>query len=274
MIHIDVVIPRLFAEGASDFQVQLEIESGSITAIVGPSGSGKTTLLRLLAGLEAPQQGRIVVEEAVWLDQRQTINRTTQQRSIGYVFQDTALFPNMTVLENILYAAPAGQQGFVNELIEATGLETFVDQKPIRLSGGQRQRVALARALVRRPKLLLLDEPFAALDADASQALRQVVLRLHQNWGTTTLLVSHHEIDVQALADRVIQIVQGRVHTDERIKDRVADNLQMEAIRQITYDEARQHWVIETDTTRIQSSNPGWKNLRVGDLLQIVGKIK
>ncbi|MVM34143.1 ATP-binding cassette domain-containing protein [Spirosoma sp. HMF4905] len=269
MIHIDVVIPRLFAEGASDLHVKLEIESGSLLALVGPSGSGKTTLLRLLAGLETPQQGRIVVDNDVWLDKQQAINRPPQQRSIGYVFQDTALFPNMTVRENIQYAAPSGQRALLDELVEATGLEPFIDQKPIRLSGGQRQRVALARALVRRPKLLLLDEPFAALDADASQTLRQVLLKLHQNWGTTTLLVSHHEVDVQALADRVIRMVQGRIQTDDLIANRITARVQLEAIKRIEYDEARQYWIIETDTTLIQSSNPAWENRRVGDLIQI-----
>ncbi|GAB4052998.1 ATP-binding cassette domain-containing protein [Spirosoma litoris] len=272
MIHIDVVMPRLFVEGASDLHVQLEIASGSLTAVVGPSGSGKTTLLRLLAGLENPQQGRIMVENDVWLDKNQGINWKPQQRSIGYVFQDTALFPNMTVRENMQYAAPAGQQTLLDELIEATGLNALVNQKPERLSGGQRQRVALARALVRRPQLLLLDEPFAALDAEASQTLRQVLLTLHQTWGTTTLLVSHHEVDVQTLADRVVRLVQGRIQTDEIIANRIADKSELEVILHIAYDDARQQWVVETATTQIQSSNPIWANRRVGDLIRIGGR--
>ncbi|MBD2755174.1 sulfate/molybdate ABC transporter ATP-binding protein [Spirosoma validum] len=269
MIQIDVVMSRLFTEGASDLQVKLELQSGSLTALVGPSGSGKTTVLRLLAGLEIPRQGRIVVGESVWLDTYRRINRSPQQRSIGYVFQDTALFPNMTVRENIQYAAPKDQQTLVDELIEATGLESFVNQKPIRLSGGQRQRVALARALVRRPQLLLLDEPFAALDAKASQMLRQVLLELHQRWGTTTLLVSHHEIDVQALADRVIQLVQGRVESDERIGSTNSYLTGSERIIRIEYDENQQHWLIETASMKLQSTNPDWEQWNVGDLIQV-----
>lgn len=269
MIQIDVVMPRLFAEGTSDLHVKLAIESGSLTALVGPSGSGKTTLLRLLAGLETPRQGRIVVDESVWFDTGQRINWPPQQRSIGYVFQDTALFPNMTVRENIQYAAPKDQQTLVQELIDATSLESFVNQKPDRLSGGQRQRVALARALVRKPQLLLLDEPFAALDSKSSQTLRQVLLDLHRTWGTTTLLVSHHEADVQALADRVIELVQGRIETDKLIKQGDAVMPVMERIIRIAYDEARQQWILETDTTQLQSANPAWRQWKVGDLIQV-----
>ncbi|UFH53435.1 sulfate/molybdate ABC transporter ATP-binding protein [Spirosoma sp. KNUC1025] len=267
MIQIDVVMPRLFTEGVSDLQARFALESGSLTALVGPSGSGKTTLLRLAAGLETPRQGRIVVDESVWLDTQQRINQPPQQRSIGYIFQDTALFPNMTVRENITYAAPMNQQPLVNELIEATGLESFVNQKPARLSGGQRQRVALARALVRRPQLLLLDEPFAALDAQASQTLRQVLLDLHRAWGTTTLLVSHHEVDVLALADRVIRLVQGRIETDERINK--AEWAITEPITRIEYNQIQQYWYIETATTQLQSTNPAWSQRKVGDLIQV-----
>ena len=270
MIQLDVVMPRLFAEGSGELRVQTRIPTGSLTALVGPSGSGKTTLLRLLAGLETPPQGRIVVGESVWLDTRQNINRPPQQRSIGYVFQDTALFPNMTVRENIQYAAPADKPTTVSELIEATGLSSFAGQKPGLLSGGQRQRVALARALVRRPQLLLLDEPFAALDGESAQALRHVLLDLHRTWGTTTLLVSHHEGDVTALADRVIRLVRGHIRTDEPIAAGTTIKASPERITRIEFDESLQLWIIETPMTRFQTSNPALSQLRVGDLLQIV----
>ena len=271
MIHIDLVLPRLFAEGATELQVQVALESGGLTALVGPSGSGKTTLLRLLAGLEMPRSGRITVGEAVWFDKQAGINLPPQQRAIGYVFQDTALFPNMTVRENITYAAPNGQSDFVHELLEGTGLEPFVDQKPGRLSGGQRQRVALARALVRRPQLLLLDEPFAALDTQSSQQLQQVLVKLHQRWQTTTLLVSHHDADVQALADRVIRLVEGHVQTDIRLESLPSTATDGERITRITYDEVRQHWIIETPLSKIQSANPAWGKFKVGDTLQLAG---
>ncbi len=271
MIHLDVTLPRLFAEGATELRVQTALESGSLTALVGPSGSGKTTVLRLLAGLEIPRSGRITVDNTVWFDKQSGINLPPQQRAIGYVFQDTALFPNMTVRDNITYAAPKGQSALVNELIEGAGLEPFVDQKPGRLSGGQRQRVALVRALVRRPQLLLLDEPFAALDTQSSRQLQQVLVNLHQRGQTTTLLVSHHDAEVQALADRVIRLVEGQVQADEPIKNHTLDPLLHERITQIAYDENRQLWVVETATSRVQSANPAWGQLKVGDAFQLTG---
>ncbi|CAN5479198.1 hypothetical protein BH09BAC4_BH09BAC4_18700 [soil metagenome] len=269
MIHIDVTMPRLFAEGAGVLQLQLALTPGSLTAVVGPSGSGKTTLLRILAGLETPPTGRIDINGSVWFDTRQRINLSPQQRSIGYVFQDTALFPNMSVRENIQYAAPLGQCQLADELIDATGLNSFIDKKPTVLSGGQRQRVALARALVRRPQLLLLDEPFAALDPAAAQTLRQVLLDLHRTWGTTTLLVSHHDVDVQALADRVIRLVQGQIQADYRTEVGSSATSPRERIRRIDFDETHHQWVIGTETTELRSTNPAWGQLKIGDLIEI-----
>ena len=274
MIRIDLVMPRLFAEGAGALQLQLVLTPGSLTAVVGPSGSGKTTLLRVLAGLETPPSGRIDINGSVWFDTSQRINLLPQQRSIGYVFQDTALFPNLSVRENIQYAAPSGQRQLVSELIDSTGLNSFVDKKPTALSGGQRQRVALARALVRRPQLLLLDEPFAALDPVAAQTLRQVLLDLHRTWGTTTLLVSHHDIDVQALADRVIRLVQGQIQADYSNEAGHAATSPLERIRRIEFDDTYQQWIIETETTELRSANPAWNHLKVGDLIEISWKPK
>jgi molybdate transport system ATP-binding protein len=270
MIQLDITMPRLFAEGVTELQVQLELATGSLTALVGPSGSGKTTLLRVLAGLEKPRIGRIDVQGAVWLDTVQGINQPPQKRSIGYVFQDTALFPNMTVRENIQFAAPPDQRKLVDSLIQETGLERFVNQKPMALSGGQQQRVALARALVRRPTVLLLDEPFAALDPEASQQLRQLLLNLHQSWGTTTLLVSHHETDVDVLADRIIRLVMGSIQSDRAgTKTLNLNTVQPERIQRIYFDETHQEWVIETATVLLRSANPAWGRLQVNDVIRV-----
>ncbi len=267
MIQIAVTLPRLFAEGAGQLRLDLALTTGSLTAVVGPSGSGKTTLLRLLAGLETPQQGRIVVEEAVWFDRDQRVNRTPQQRSVGYVFQDTALFPNLTVRENIAYAAEKDGRTLVDHLVESTGLRAFVDKKPNALSGGQRQRVALARALVRRPTLLLLDEPFAALDSTSAEQLRPVLLALHRAWGTTTLLVSHHEADVRALADRVVCLEQGRVVRDEDFPKSATPALIEERVERIHRDELTGQWVLETATAQFRSTNVDWQGVRPGDVV-------
>ncbi len=267
MIEFDLTMPRLFSEGNGTLTVQLTLETGSLTALTGPSGSGKTSVLRLLSGLDSPSQGRITVDGDIWLDTEQRIKLPPQQRSVGYVFQDSALFPNMTVRENVAYAAPAGQASLIDELINVTGIRPFADQKPVRLSGGQRQRVALARALVRRPQLLLLDEPFAALDADSSQALRTVLLDLHRQWGTTTVLVSHYETDVRALADRVVHLQQGRVVRDTTVADWPARA--GERIERIHFDDPTQQWVIDTATSQFRSSNPDWQRFSVGDQIRI-----
>ncbi|MBO0947596.1 sulfate/molybdate ABC transporter ATP-binding protein [Fibrella forsythiae] len=264
MIDLTVTFPRLFTEGPGNLQLAVSLTSGSLTAVVGPSGSGKTTILRVLAGLETPSQGRIVVDDQVWLDHEQRINLPPQQRSIGYVFQDTALFPNLTVRENIAYATTRGQRTQVDELLESAGLASFASIRPAQLSGGQRQRVALARALVRRPKLLLLDEPFSALDDDATDQLRQLLRSLHRTWGTTTILVSHHKADVQALADRVIQLSQGRILTDQSQLNQATLTTPSQVIRQIWFDQAQQQWVIDTDTIQLRSVNADWSLLQAG----------
>lgn len=270
MIQLDISLPRLFAEGLSDLHIQADLKSGSFTALIGPSGSGKTTLLRLLAGLEKPKQGKMIVNGEVWLDTDKRINLSPQERSIGYVFQDAALFPNLTVRRNIQFAAPRENATLVDQLIAETGLEPFINQKPVALSGGQRQRVALARALVRRPTMLLLDEPFAALDPEASHQLRQLLLKLHQDWGTTTLLVSHYDTDVAVLADRVIRLSQGRVQSDQtKAQARIKAISPSEPIRQIYFDEAEQEWVIQTDTSLLRSKNSAWSELRIDDYIQV-----
>ena len=265
MIEIAVSMPRLFAEGAGTLQVELTVASGSLVALVGPSGSGKTSLLRLLAGLETPQKGRLVVGEQVWFDTDRRINLSPQRRSIGYIFQDTALFPNLTVRENIAYGAAADGRDLIDDLIESTGLNAFADAKPQRLSGGQRQRVALARALVRQPKLLLLDEPFAALDEASAAQLRQVLLDLHRAWGTTTLLVSHHQADVRVLADRVITLVQGQIQEPQE----QVTTTSRERIIRIYFDEAAKQWVIETATGQVRSTDGRWQGANAGDFVQM-----
>lgn len=262
MIEMQLTFPRLFAAGAGRLEVSLEVPEKQLVAITGASGSGKTTLLRLLAGLEKPESGSIRVHGNTWLDTARGVNLPPQQRSIGFVFQDSALFPNMTVLENIRFVP--GSPLLADTLIESAGLRPFIHQKPGKLSGGQRQRVALVRALVRRPQVLLLDEPFAALDDASGAELRQALLTLHEAWGTTTLLVSHHADDVRTLADRVIRLEYGTIISDTPVAEKTSGQ---EVIQRLFFDTDARQWVIETEATQLRSGNPVWAQYKPGDVL-------
>jgi molybdate transport system ATP-binding protein len=266
MIELDLTLPRIFADGSGELQLRLSLETNSLTAFYGASGAGKTTLLRLLAGLETPVSGRIVVDGETWLDTSQRINVPVQKRSIGFVFQDAALFPNMTVRENLAYAAFSPKDAFIDELLELIKLGSLGARKPDGLSGGQRQRVALARALVRRPKVLLLDEPFASLDATTAQSLREVLGHLHQQFQTTTLLVTHSQEDIRQLADRKVEIERGRVKVDE------VKGPESAPISGIITKLDRENGYLETDTMQIRlGASAAWPNdLKVGDEVSLL----
>lgn len=193
-------------------EVTLRVEVGAITAITGPSGAGKTTLLRLIAGLVKPESGRIQFGEDVWLDSEKKVFQSPQQRQTGLVFQDYALFPHLTVRQNVAFGLDKGDDpARVDELLHEVELTQLSHQKPHQLSGGQQQRVALARALVRRPRLLLLDEPLSALDRSMRQRLQEYLLTLHQRYQLTILLVTHNLAEIFRLADQVVELDEGKV---------------------------------------------------------------
>jgi sulfate transport system ATP-binding protein len=191
--------------------VSFEALEGKITALLGPSGSGKSTVLRMIAGLERPDAGRI------WVDGEEQTNKSPQERRLGFVFQHYALFRHMTVRQNVTFGlsvrkvSKADQTKRVDDLLKLVGLEAFTDRYPDQLSGGQRQRVALARALAPRPKVLLLDEPFGALDARVRQELRRWLDELHRELGVTSLLVTHDQEEALELANEVVVMRQGEV---------------------------------------------------------------
>ncbi len=195
--------------------VSLHAQSGELLALLGPSGCGKTTLLRILAGLERPDQGRILLHGVEVTDQRIT------DRRVGFVFQHYALFRHMTVTENVsfgLRVLPSAQrpspdkiQKKVDELLSLVQMRAMADRYPNQLSGGQRQRVALARALAVEPKLLLLDEPFGALDAKVRKELRRWLRRLHDELHITSILVTHDQEEALEAADRVVVLNQGHI---------------------------------------------------------------
>ncbi len=212
MIKLDIKKRLLTAEGSFDLDVKLDIEAGDCLTLYGKSGAGKTTTLRILAGLTEPDEGLIRSGETTWFDSTRGINLPPQQRRVGLVFQDYALFPNMTVRQNLEYALDSRRDaGLVDTLLEMMDLQHFAKRKPETLSGGQRQRVALARALVRRPQILLLDEPLAALDMEMRLKLQEEILKLHKQFHLTTILVSHHLPEIFKLSDRVVVIDKGRI---------------------------------------------------------------
>lgn len=191
--------------------VNLEIESGSLVALLGPSGSGKSTLLRLIAGLEMPDSGKI------WLTGTDATNQSVQDRNIGFVFQHYALFKHLTVRQNIAFgleirkAKKAGVKARVEELLDLVQLKGLGNRYPSQLSGGQRQRVALARALAVQPQVLLLDEPFGALDAKVRKDLRAWLRNLHEEVHVTTVFVTHDQEEAMEVADQIVVMNKGRV---------------------------------------------------------------
>ncbi len=212
MIRINLKKPLLSGHGPMDLTIQLEIPKGELLALSGPSGSGKTSLLRMLAGLLPPEEGQIMVDGECWLDTQKKIDWPPQKRNIGLVFQDYALFPHFNVRQNLQYALGKGQRAdHLQDLITVMELQNLLDHKPATLSGGQQQRVALARALVRKPKLLLLDEPLSALDPDMRHRLQSYIIRVHRTFSLTTILVSHDQKEIARMADRVLLIKEGHL---------------------------------------------------------------
>ena len=191
--------------------ISFSAEEGTITALLGPSGSGKSTVLRMIAGLEQADTG------SVWVAGDELTDASVQERRLGFVFQHYALFKHMTVRKNVAFGLSvrridkATQRERCDELLELVGLAPFGDRYPDQLSGGQRQRVALARALAPRPKVLLLDEPFGALDARVRQELRSWLDHLHRELGVTSLFVTHDQDEALELANEIVVMNHGRV---------------------------------------------------------------
>ncbi|NNL13909.1 MAG: ABC transporter ATP-binding protein [Acidimicrobiia bacterium] len=198
-------------------EVDLEAATDEIVAVVGPNGAGKSSLLRILAGLDPVEAGQIVVDGDVWEDPAASIRRLPEERSVGYVPQAGLLFPHLSVRENVAFGCAEEEEADV--WLGRLGLEDLIDARPSELSGGQAQLVALARAQVRRPALLLLDEPLASVDAANRAAVRRVLRRqLHDSPGYR-ILVTHDPLEAAALADRIVVLDNGRVTQDGTIDD-------------------------------------------------------
>jgi sulfate transport system ATP-binding protein len=202
---------RRFGDFTALDDVSVEIPSGSLTALLGPSGSGKSTLLRVIAGLERPDAGRVEI------DGRDATGLPPQRRGVGFVFQHYAAFKHMTVRENVAFGLKVARRpkaeirARVDELLELVQLPGLADRYPAQLSGGQRQRMALARSLAVQPSVLLLDEPFGALDARVRKELRAWLRHLHDEVHVTTVFVTHDQEEAMEVADRIVVMNHGRI---------------------------------------------------------------
>jgi molybdate transport system ATP-binding protein len=209
MIEIKINKKLHGADGNMNLDVDLSIQEGEFLTLSGKSGSGKTTILRILAGLESAK-GDIQVKDKIWLDNKKSL--APQKREIGFVFQDYALFANMTIEKNLLFVENDKQ--LAKHLLELTELIELKDRYPNTLSGGQKQRVSICRALMKKPKILLLDEPLSALDPKMRTKLQNEILTLHKEFKTTTIMVSHDPSEMYRLATRVVVLENGKIIND------------------------------------------------------------
>jgi molybdate transport system ATP-binding protein len=192
-----------------DMDLSLSCADGRMLVLIGPSGGGKTTLVRMLAGLSAPDEGRIVFDGETWFDSSRRINVTPQKRRIGYVFQEYTLFPHLNLYDNAAFAAVDKKE--VAGLLELFGIGHLRGRKPHLVSGGERQRCALCQALARRPRMLLLDEPFSALDVVTRRGFREELKALKKELDFPILYVTHDIGEALFLADEILPIVDGRI---------------------------------------------------------------
>jgi molybdate transport system ATP-binding protein len=202
---------RLCATGPIPLDLAFRVAAGEVLALVGPSGSGKTTVLRSVAGLWHPDMARIAAGGTVWLDTEARVNRPAHRRRLGVVFQAYALFPHMNALGNVMAAMDRADAAEARRLLHLVNLHGLETRRPAQLSGGQQQRVALARALARRPRALLLDEPFSAVDRATRERLQAEVIALRGHLAMPVVLVTHDMAEAQLLADRMVVIEAGRM---------------------------------------------------------------
>lgn len=237
-MSIDVAgVSKRFGDFVALDDVDLSIPTGQLTALLGPSGGGKTTLLRIIAGLESADTGSVVIEGT------DTTGVPVQKRNVGFVFQHYAAFKHLSVRRNVAFGLEIRKrpkeevEAKVDELLRLVHLEQFADRRPAQLSGGQRQRMALARALAIEPSVLLLDEPFGALDAKVRKELRDWLRRLHDEMHVTTVFVTHDQEEALEVADSIVVINDGRIEqvgTPDELYDEPASDFVLSFLGPVT----------------------------------------
>lgn len=282
-VMIDISLQKTLKSSAGEMKLDLKMqfEEGKLVTIYGKSGAGKSTLLMLLAGLMTPEQGYIKMEEEIWTDTRNKIFLPPQKRNIGFVFQEYALFPNMTVRENLCFGLAKGQsKEIIDKLVEIIDLGLLQSRKPNTLSGGQKQRVALARALVNQPRMLLLDEPLSALDQEMRLKLQSYILEVHREFGLTTLLISHDVSEIIRLSDFMIEMDQGKILRQGNPAEMFTNN-RVNAKFQFTGEiisMIKQDFIvivtvlIGNDLVKVIANDQEATNLQIGDKVLIASK--
>jgi len=261
-----------------ELDVTFELNKGDFLSIYGQSGAGKTTILRLIAGLDEVTNGCLKNNDTTWFDSSKGINLKPQQRSIGFVFQDNTLFPNMSVIENLEFALKKGQsKTIIHELISSFGIKDLINRNITSLSGGQQQKVALARAIVQKPAILLLDEPLSAVDDTNRHMLQNLLLKIHNQYELTTILVSHNVPEIFKLSNKVLKIKAGKIEKLGTPKEIFSSNTISNQITLIgivlDFEEKNNVYtiVIQSNTNIIKQivSKTDFKHYKIGELIAI-----
>ncbi|WP_298503093.1 ATP-binding cassette domain-containing protein [uncultured Maribacter sp.] len=269
------------ADGTMLLDLNLKIKKGQLVTLYGASGAGKTSTLRMFSGLLPPEKGNITVNKVTWFNSDKKINLKPQLRKIGYVFQDYALFPHMSVKQNLEFALQKNQpKDIIQELLTIMELDKLQNRKPDTLSGGQKQRVALARALVQKPEILLLDEPLSALDTEIRIKLQNYILRVHKKYHLTTILISHDIGEIYKLSDWVFVFQNGiiaqegkpsEVFTDKKLSGKFKFKGEVLAIEKddVVYIVSV---LIFNEIVKVIAQESEIKNLSPGDTVLVASK--
>ena len=276
MVEIDI---KKHLKGSTfDLEIKTQISQNSIVCIYGSSGAGKTSLLRLITGLDTPTNGIIKVNTQTWFDSLQKQNLSPKQRNIGYVPQVNSLFLNMTVRQNLEFALLKNQPtSIISELLNILELKAFSDKRIDLLSGGEKQRVAIAQALVQKPKLLLLDEPFSAIDQLMTKNIQQYLLKIHKTFNLTIIFVSHQISDVFALADDVIQMEKGEIikqGTPSLVFSNQSHNNSVNSVGIITSFIDNTYMEILIDNNKLRMPIPANTSFNIGDEIILESEVK